>query len=228
MERVKKMQIDTSVKTCAVVGNAPAILWDVCGAEIDDHDIVIRCNCGTVKGYEHHVGTRTDFRLVNVHVFSFFQKTGINPSEEHLRDLDPANILQDNETLILKDFKTEGIKEQPRYKANIKRLWGINCEAYLYPEEALTNLSIWRHVSSGAYACAFARYMFPNAKINAYGFSFYEGEKSESHYFEKLENKTIAHNFKREKLEIEKIPNLEIKTLTPPDYGSTIEKSFGP
>ncbi|XRA99842.1 sialyltransferase [Pycnococcus provasolii] len=53
-------------KTCAVVGNGGALLYTRYGAAIDAHDTIWRVNQGPTKGYEAHVGSRTDLRVVNV------------------------------------------------------------------------------------------------------------------------------------------------------------------
>lgn len=49
-----------SGKTVAIVGNGPSELGKGLGDEIDSHDVVIRINNHTVKGFERDYGTRTD------------------------------------------------------------------------------------------------------------------------------------------------------------------------
>ena len=55
------------MNTC-VVANSPLLLESNHGATIDSYDVVIRCNRYIIKGYEKHVGTRTDYNVVNCHV----------------------------------------------------------------------------------------------------------------------------------------------------------------
>jgi hypothetical protein len=43
-----------------IVGNARSLLSTKNGSLIDSFDIVIRCNSFKIKGYEKHVGTKTD------------------------------------------------------------------------------------------------------------------------------------------------------------------------
>eukprot|EP00899_Mesostigma_viride_P022303 jgi/Mesvir1/3257/Mv16395-RA.2 len=50
-------------RSCAVVGSGGTILGLRQGAEIDDHDLVIRLNVAPVAGYEEDVGTRTTIRV---------------------------------------------------------------------------------------------------------------------------------------------------------------------
>lgn len=49
-----------NAKSVAIVGNAPNVLGQNKGKEIDDHDIVIRINNFQLKQYKADVGTKTD------------------------------------------------------------------------------------------------------------------------------------------------------------------------
>mmetsp|Transcript_54755 Transcript_54755/g.173911 ORF Transcript_54755/g.173911 Transcript_54755/m.173911 type:complete len:269 (-) Transcript_54755:133-939(-) len=64
---------DTGAKhdSCAVIGNGGGLLLHKFGAEIDNHEVVIRFNGGPVKGFEDHVGSRTTWRLCNSEHFGF-------------------------------------------------------------------------------------------------------------------------------------------------------------
>jgi hypothetical protein len=55
-----------SFNSCAVVGNSGSLLLAEYGKEVDDHSVVFRVNQAPAGGrYARHVGTRTDFRLLN-------------------------------------------------------------------------------------------------------------------------------------------------------------------
>ena len=41
------------------------------GKQIDNYDIVIRCNHGPTEGYESHVGSKTNVRVVSSKVFGY-------------------------------------------------------------------------------------------------------------------------------------------------------------
>ena len=50
---------------CAVVGSSGALLWERRGAEIDNHDVILRLNKAPVRTFEASVGSSTTVRLVN-------------------------------------------------------------------------------------------------------------------------------------------------------------------
>jgi len=211
------MKIDSTIRTCAIVGNSPSIIGKNYGKEIDSHDVVIRCNAGTTIGYERDVGHRTDYRLINIHIFHWVMNQGVREIESHLRNLDVQNVFSDGEVLILKDFslkpeqEIDGEFKEHHAWGTIKQLHDIETKTFFMPKIALRKLNIWPHVSTGTYAAALARYLFPEAKIECYGFSFYEGATEESHYFENLEGKKLCHDFKRDFTEFQKIPNVWVK-----------------
>ena len=49
--------------TCAVVGSAASLLVHEHGPDIDAASVVIRVNVAPVRGFERHVGSRTDIRV---------------------------------------------------------------------------------------------------------------------------------------------------------------------
>eukprot|EP00927_Polykrikos_kofoidii_P002873 TRINITY_DN11148_c0_g2_i1.p1 TRINITY_DN11148_c0_g2~~TRINITY_DN11148_c0_g2_i1.p1 ORF type:complete len:327 (+),score=22.56 TRINITY_DN11148_c0_g2_i1:39-1019(+) len=53
------------INSCAVVGNAGALIHHKWGTDIDQHDVVIRFNNARVSGYEAHVGSKETFRFAS-------------------------------------------------------------------------------------------------------------------------------------------------------------------
>ena len=61
--------VDFTGKNVAVVGSSGHLLERDYASDIDSHDVVIRFNQARVEGYEESVGSKTDYRIVNVHTF---------------------------------------------------------------------------------------------------------------------------------------------------------------
>ena len=68
---MKKLSNILKGKTCAVVSNSGSLLEHEYGNLIDSHDVVLRANRCVVKGFETHVGSRTDIRLLNTHCSNY-------------------------------------------------------------------------------------------------------------------------------------------------------------
>eukprot|EP00850_Spirogloea_muscicola_P003501 SM000014S00289 [mRNA] locus=s14:418149:421769:- [translate_table: standard] len=62
-----------SHRSCAIVGSSGSLLLGDYGAEIDEHDVVIRFNGAPTQGYQEQVGSKTTYRLNNVE-FAGFQE----------------------------------------------------------------------------------------------------------------------------------------------------------
>lgn len=201
------MEINDKIKKCAIIGNSPYLLYSSHGEQIDDYEVVIRCNAAITQGFEKYVGSKTDYRMVNIHVANWICNGSCQEKEKHLKSLEPRQVIKDGDILICKDFQSDSFGQ--RYKPiewDAKRRHKVTCEAYYLPKQALLAYDIWKHSATGTYAAALARLLFPNAEICCYGFSFYENLKEECHYFEELAGKTLCHDFKRDKKEFEKIP----------------------
>ncbi|OEL31783.1 Sialyltransferase-like protein 2 [Dichanthelium oligosanthes] len=57
--------------TCAVVGNSGILLGSGRGAQIDEHDLVIRLNNARVAGYAADVGAKTSLSFVNSNILHY-------------------------------------------------------------------------------------------------------------------------------------------------------------
>ncbi|XP_068663349.1 beta-1,6-galactosyltransferase GALT29A-like [Aristolochia californica] len=59
---------DRKYASCAVVGNSGILLKKDHGALIDGHEIVIRLNNARTRGFERHVGSKTNISFVNSNI----------------------------------------------------------------------------------------------------------------------------------------------------------------
>ena len=85
---------DFKNKTCAIVGNSPNLLESRYGKQIDEYDIVIRCNHGPTEGYESFVGTKTNFRVVSSKVFGYDEITSLSKFDhEYLSRLNNQHFI---------------------------------------------------------------------------------------------------------------------------------------
>jgi len=176
----------------AIVGNSPKVLEQDHGEFIDSHDIVIRCNKGTYKGYEKHVGSRTDYRVVNIHIANLLSNFEQMTQDKHFTDLfddwankNPDEIVEENETIVLKDAVD--------YTYDKVKFIDFHQDAR---EFAQTN-QLQGGLSAGGCAILFATTMI-HRYINCFGFSFYKDTNTCSHYFETVNNKIISHDHEKE------------------------------
>ena len=196
--------IDESVDSCAIIGNSPNILQRELGSSIDSHNKIIRCNLGLVKGFEKFVGSRTDIRLINCHVQRTIQNTSqrINPEKfESLKYNKIQDIILPNEILILKDARENSFRHEIPMEHDFIRNSNMHNKVYSYSHHIFEKYKISIHYSAGAFAVAMALDLFPNAKIDLYGFSF-AGQKdpeASTHYFEKINGSEYNHHYDKEK-----------------------------
>jgi len=85
----------------AIVGSSAVLLEKEYGDIIDGYDTVIRFNRAPVIGYEKFVGSKTDLRVVNAHVFSNascegdkrFKTAKLTQPKNFIKELENSNIL---------------------------------------------------------------------------------------------------------------------------------------
>ena len=94
--------------SCAIVGNSGLLLRSRLGKEIDEHDLVIRCNLSPIGGWEEVVGSKTSLRVMS----TFSLQTTIKHHRRRLAE-------QRNATIC------------PRYMLYANSLWGRRTAAGL-------------------------------------------------------------------------------------------------
>lgn len=68
LERFLRSQPDfdfQSLETVSIVGNSGKVMDEKWGTQIDNSDCIVRFNAAPTENYETHVGSRTDFRVLN-------------------------------------------------------------------------------------------------------------------------------------------------------------------
>jgi len=191
---MKKLSQLLSGKTCAVVGSSPSLLNFEYGKEIDEHDVIIRCNRAPFNGFETYVGSRTDIRIINNHLQLYFlDKNGyINRQKPHTYsekwlEIPPEDLIHDEVILLQIPVVSP---EHAR-----KEFFNDCNEVYLtqkFSELYLNNILM----TTGGIALNLADKFF--SKITAYGFSFFRDKNDNSissevgkwsdnvHYWEKF------------------------------------------
>lgn len=183
-------------KTCVIVGSSPNILGKGYGADIDKHDIIVRCNFALIKGFEKDVGSKITHRFISRSTFSGSR----NPKD--FTSYDP-DFLQKvfNEHFII---GTGGDTHMPWIQKHIE-------EKYLETKNKIDFLTgdFQNHISnsirgfepSAGFAVMMVMICFFD-NISIYGFSHLNGIAGNwgSHYYEEVRARTgICHNFAGEK-----------------------------
>ncbi len=180
-------EIDNS-ESIAVIGNSGKLLEQNYGELIDKHDYVIRCNLAVTKGFEKHVGSKTDFRMI--------------AGKSFWRDLSENFSSYDNN--FLTDLQEEHflIKAKPMYPAIQGIIKNFNTKSYVHflnqslidGIEKKTNL---KDISTGFCATSLAIMLSNN--VSLFGFGFFEEDWKSQHYFEEIKPYDRGHSFSDEK-----------------------------
>jgi hypothetical protein len=180
----------TKDKRVAVVGSSGILLNTEFGSEIDDHDIVVRFNVARTEGYEKHVGSKTDIRVMNGHSWAGTTNKNIftgfdNKFTSKLR----------NTTLLIKSVtkSDETLGYQNTHPSN---------KVVILSESIISECS--REIESdhgptcGALAVILLSKLTDN--INCYGFNFYHDDWCDRHYWENINKYDLGefHNIDKE------------------------------
>tara|TARA_R110002020_G_scaffold423996_5_gene633147 strand:- start:19 stop:729 length:711 start_codon:yes stop_codon:yes gene_type:complete len=187
--------------SCALVGNSGILMDRKDGKLIDSHDFIIRCNEAHVEGFEENVGSRTDIRIANSHMFhSVLENTTLDVEEmaDLFSEFDRYFLYRlRNEIIVAKNsvdpnsFSEVINKLQKEYKNKVSF---FNPAVYNYCMQVLGN-----HPTTGFVGLLLALKYFE--KISCFGFTFFEEKDwTKKHYYEEITPYDMSsHTFQREK-----------------------------
>jgi len=172
-----------------IVGNSNSLLNNY-GGLIDSFQTVFRFNRAPLIGYEDHVGTKTNFRILNNHVFE-----NINPGKEYsnqpksfIRKIKNTNILR----IGPGEVNRKAIKHFERKKNEVYLF------DYQYADELKqkVNFNSTKNMSVGAIMISLS--LISGIKTNIIGFDL--DKRDVTHYWEQRPKKmSISHDFSFEK-----------------------------
>ena len=187
----------TKDKRVAIVGSSGILLNTEFGSEIDNHDIVVRFNVAKTDGYEKHVGSKTDIRVMNGHSWAG------TTSKEIFTGFDCkfTSKLRDT-TLLIKGFneKEKELGYQNTHSSNVVVILSntiiSNCSHEIESDRAPT---------CGVIAVNIFSKLTNN--ISCYGFNFYRDNWCDRHYWENINkyDQGKHHNFDKELLYLNKL-----------------------
>ena len=85
-------------KNVVIVGSSGNLIDSKAGKEIDEYEYIVRFNRAPTAGFEEDVGSRTDLRIVNGHVFD-----NIPPGDPWVKELHPYQFENHNFVKDLRD-----------------------------------------------------------------------------------------------------------------------------
>ena len=188
MKELNHFKIDVKDKKIVVVGNSGKLLKQDNAKIIDSHDIVIRCNLAITDGFEDRVGEKTDIRLI--------------AGKSFWRDLTGQFSSYNNNFLTNLKDECFIIKAEPLYPAiqGIIKNYDTKCKIVFLRQEFVNQAekaTSCQDISVGLTAITLAVQW--STKVSIFGFSFFEEDWDEQHYFESITPYSRGHNPQLEK-----------------------------
>lgn len=192
---IKRVSTDSKKLQVLVLGNAPSLLERNLGDKIDKFDAVIRVNNFRVKGYEKHIGSRTDYAVISPACMESAELRALDPSKVFVS----GSNLRDDYDKISKRLTDEkrGCKVLPP-KENILKssiyVDGLRIEMDF-------DLAADQWPSTGIIAIQWARDRHGKAAdVFVHGFDFYADDRvTLTRYFDVTTKSDGKHDFDREK-----------------------------
>jgi len=186
--------IDTDIKECAIVGNSGKVLERRKGGHIDSCDCVVRFNAAPTEGYENHVGSRTDFRVLNGPIMIGGSVDYVTTPREWISTLE-------DEKLILLPHR---MKRKESHFNTAKDLAGDDNEIYIttkkietFAENVVGNFRISKP-STGLKTVLL--FLHVADIVNLFGFGFHQESLDKRHYWEEFKfHSGGGHRWNQEK-----------------------------
>jgi len=197
------------VETCAIVGNSGKILDRNKGDEINNHDCIVRFNAAPTDGFESHVGSKTDFRVLNGPIM-------IGGSVDYVTT--PRNWISGlkKERLILmphrRKRKEEHFKTARELAGEFNEIYITKNDIESHSESATKEFGITKP-STGLKTILLFLSLF--GSVNLYGFGFHrENDLKKRHYWEDFKyHGTGGHRWGKEKRFAKRLVNEYNATL---------------
>ena len=182
----RDIQFDFSNKSkCAIVGNSSILLNKEYGDLIDSHDTIVRFNCARTEGYEKHVGSKNDFRVLNGHVFA--GTTDKSRSPEFNENFIPSLT---SEKFLITYFDVHLLLKGIIENVNKNELYFFNQEYKKYCDSLVGHD---KESTTGILAVMFFISYFKN--VSLFGFNFYKENIENAHYWEKTSPSADVNQF---------------------------------
>lgn len=183
-----------NIGSVALVGSSGILLDTEYGSLIDEHDTIIRFNAARTLGYEKHVGSRTDIRIMNGHCFAG------TSDPKRFGNHDPSFI----SSLVGEHFFVKGYNWQEFHKGVLSNLnknyINFISESYIQWGGSFINT----HPSVGFLGLLIA--VTYSDKISVFGFDHGKIENERRHYWESVVPGNM-HSFDAEKQIFEEYEN---------------------
>ena len=163
---------DGTQTRCALLSTSGALLLHQRGPDVDAHDVVIRTGQAPVRGFEQHVGRRTDYRIMAGSVFE--PHRGVNISKVRREFL--------GETIVYTKLRTSECGKLKRWHRQHRIAQPYLCLGVGQPDCAFATR--WhRHFSSGFESVFIALNTLNCTRITLFGFDTTENLNAPYHYW---------------------------------------------
>jgi len=176
-----------NVETCSVVSNSNVLLEKEHRIKIDANEIVMRFNMAKTEGFEKHVGTRTNIRVLNCHsILNLAKEDYFLQQKERFPNIERDYLYTlSNQTIIFKtdpSWRLDLVYEDiiKKVEENKNKVLFVNQEFY----SVCKKLNKGYEPSNGLAGILLAISL--SQKIDCFGFTFYGDNRTQDHYYEKI------------------------------------------